>query len=189
MTTVQAKIQGLLTLLLLRSEPGVLSAFEKIWNTNELLASFDGINYTLPLPEGERLKPSTPWPHVDQSPHLLGLQCIQGILNFAPNGPQDGGLVVLAGSQNFNEAYFKSHSKEKNPAWGTVPDDWHGFSPEEVEWFKERGAKEVKVCADPGDLIVWDSRCVHWNVLPQTGQTRSIVCECMPGFEERFFLL
>ncbi|KAF2163272.1 hypothetical protein M409DRAFT_57565 [Zasmidium cellare ATCC 36951] len=153
-----------------RLEPGVLAAFEKIWGTNELLASFDGINYTLQLPEGQR-KPSTPWPHVDQSPHLLGLQCIQGIINFAPNGPNDGGLVVLKRSQALNDTYFKTHSKDKKAKWGTVPDDWHGFDPEEVDWYKERGAEEVKVCADPGDLIVWDSRTVHWNVLPQSEQT------------------
>jgi hypothetical protein len=34
-----------------RLEPGVLSAFEKIWNTSNLLVSFDGINLTLPLPQ------------------------------------------------------------------------------------------------------------------------------------------
>lgn len=138
--------------------------------------SFDGINYTLPLPEGKRM-PSTPWPHVDQNPHVQGLHCAQGIINFAPNGPDDGGLVVLKGSHALNEAYFKTHSKEKNPKCGTVPDDWHGFDPEEVEWFKERGAEQVKVCADAGDLIVWDSRTVHWNTLPQSDQKRSIVCE------------
>ncbi|KXT02654.1 hypothetical protein AC578_1140 [Pseudocercospora eumusae] len=160
-----------------RLEPGVLAAFEKIWGTKELLASFDGINYTLPLPESDR-KPSTPWPHVDQSPHLLGLQCIQGIINFAPNGPNDGGLVVLKGSQALCEQYFKCHSKDKKEKWGLVPDDWHGFDPEEVQWFKDRGAEEVKVCAAPGDLIVWDSRTVHWNVLPQSDQTRSIVYAC-----------
>lgn len=153
----------------------MLEAFERIWGTKELLASFDGINHTLPLPEGKRL-PSTPWPHMDQNPHLQGLQCAQGIINFAPNGPEDGGLVVLKGSQKLTETFFKTHSMEKKAKWGTVPDDWNGFDPEEVAWFKERGAEEIKVCVDPGDLIVWDSRTVHWNVLPQSDQTRSIVC-------------
>lgn len=163
-----------------RLEPGVLKAFEKIWGTDELLASFDGINYTLPLPEGQRV-PSTPWPHMDQNPHLLGLQCIQGIINFAPNGIKDGGLVVLKGSQALSEEYFQTHSKDKNPKWGAVPPDWHGFDDAEVQWFKDRGAEEIKVCAEPGDLIVWDSRTVHWNVLPESDQTRSIICKSRHG--------
>lgn len=27
-----------------------------------------------------------------------------------------------------------------------------------MEWLKEKGCEWVKLCAEPGDLIVWDSR-------------------------------
>jgi len=128
------------------SEQSIIDTFAKVWGTNELLVSFDGMNLTLPSSD---LKPSTPWPHVDQNPNRKGMQCVQGILNLAPNGPDDGGLVVLKGSHRQNEAFFKTHPETEGAGtWGSA--DWHGFNEEEVGWFKSRGCEEVKVCAGPG---------------------------------------
>ncbi|KAF2031074.1 hypothetical protein EK21DRAFT_111317 [Setomelanomma holmii] len=150
-----------------RTEPAVIDAFERLWGTRELLVSFDGMNLTLPSTD---LKPSTPWPHVDQNPNSKGMQCVQGILNLAPNGPDDGGLVVLKGSHKVNETFFKLHPETKGAGtWGSF--DWHGFNEEEVDWFKDRGCEEIKVCAEPGDLILWDSRQIHYNKVPSTQNT------------------
>lgn len=164
------------TFALLNREPGVLAAFAKIWGTENLLSSFDGINLTLPAP-GKSRAPSTPWEHVDQSPHLKGMQCIQGILNLCPNKEQDGGLVVLKGSHKLCERFFEVHGTEKKPEWGVVPDDWHGFDGTERKWFESNGAVEVKVNCEPGDLLLWDSRTVHWNVRPMSEQIRAVFCK------------
>ncbi|KAJ0120119.1 uncharacterized protein J7T55_000973 [Diaporthe amygdali] len=155
-----------------RMEPTILNAYAKLWQTEDLLVSFDGANLTLPTKDRE---PVGAWPHVDQSPHRKGLQCVQGILNLAPNGPKDGGLIVLKGSSALNEAFFKTHDTERE-TWG--PADWFGFKPEEVEWFKERGCEAIKVCAEPGDLILWDSRTVHYNCLPESDAVRSVLYMC-----------
>lgn len=88
------------------SEPTIIQAFAKVWETPDLLVSFDGANLT--LPHGAR-QANAAWPHVDQSPRRRGLQCVQGLLNLAPNGPRDGGLIVLRGSSLLNEAFFKAH--------------------------------------------------------------------------------
>ncbi len=61
-----------------------------------------------------------------------------------------------------------------------VPDDWHGFDEEEMKWFEERGCVATKVCAEAGDLIVWDSRTVHYNMLPEGGKSRAVICEFGP---------
>lgn len=159
-----------------RLEPGALDAFSKIWNTDELLVSFDGINMTLPLPSSTRPKAAR-WPHQDQDSKIRGFQCAQGIINLIDNGPKDGGLVVMKGSHKFNDEFFKSHSMEKKEAWGKVPDDWHGFDDEEVQWFEDKGCEIIKVCCEAGDLIVWDSRTVHYNVLPEGEKTRAVICE------------
>ncbi|KAH7398788.1 hypothetical protein DE146DRAFT_504849 [Phaeosphaeria sp. MPI-PUGE-AT-0046c] len=157
-----------------RTEPGVIDAFEKLWGTRDLLVSFDGMNLTLPSAD---LKPSTPWPHVDQNPKRKGMQCVQGILNLAPNGPDDGGLVVLKGSHNANETFFKLHPESAGAGtWGSM--DWHGFNEKEVEWFKNRGCEEIKVCAEPGDLILWDSRQIHYNKVPSTQNVRAVMYIC-----------
>ena len=153
-------------------EPKVIEAFAKLWGTDKLLVSFDGMNLTLPVASSTL---EEPWPHVDQSPNRKGLQCVQGILNFAPNGPKDGGLVVMRGSHKLNEKFFGTHKVVGRKTWG--PDDWFPFEQSEVAWFKEKGCELIKVCAEPGDLILWDSRTVHYNVLPESMNVRALICK------------
>lgn len=47
-----------------------------------------------------------------------------------------------------------------------------------MRWFLDRGCEVVKVCADPGDLVLWDSRTVHYNCLPESEAVRSVLCTC-----------
>lgn len=58
-----------------------------------------------------------------------------------------------------------------------MPNDWYGFGGDEVASFEERGCELIKVEAKAGDLIVWDSRTVHYNVLPEGDKTRAVICE------------
>lgn len=88
------------------SEPAIIDAFAKVWETRDLLVSFDGANLTLPHAERQT---NAAWPHVDQSPKRKGLQCVQGLLNLTQNGPRDGGLIVVKGSSRLNETFFKAH--------------------------------------------------------------------------------
>lgn len=113
-------------------------------------------------------------------PLRKGMQCVQGILNLAPNGPKDGGLIVFKKSSKLNELFFKTHTVKDGNTWG--PADWHGFSQEDVDWFQAKGCEKIKVCADPGDLVLWDSRTVHYNVLPETDNTRAVMCKHRPLF-------
>ena len=48
----------------IRSEEGVVSSFEKVYNDNDLIVSFDAINYG--FANRTNLKPNNPWPHQDQ---------------------------------------------------------------------------------------------------------------------------
>lgn len=51
-----------------RTEPAIVEVFEKLWETNELICSFDGLNV---FPPREDLSWS-PWPHCDQNPERKG---------------------------------------------------------------------------------------------------------------------
>ncbi|GAA5883761.1 hypothetical protein JCM8547_004617, partial [Rhodosporidiobolus lusitaniae] len=57
--------------------------------------------------------------------------------------------------------------------------DWHPFQEEEMKWFTERGCELIKVCADPGDLIVWDSCTIHQNKPPSGTRDRIVTYVCM----------
>lgn len=43
-----------------------------------------------------------------------------------------------------------------------------------MSWFQARGIEPVKVLAEPGDLIVWDSRTIHWGGEPEPGKSNTI---------------
>ncbi|KAJ5279619.1 hypothetical protein N7478_004991 [Penicillium angulare] len=151
-----------------RLEPKVLEAFAKIWGTDELLVSFDGLNITLPN------KPTrAPWPHVDQSPLRRGLHCIQGIINLSHAGPEDGSLILLPKSNALSDEFFDTQVDPST--WQER--DFRFFSEEEMEWYQARGVKPMKVLAEPGDLILWDSRTAHWGgePTPQSNTIRTVI--------------
>ncbi|KAJ5356552.1 Phytanoyl-CoA dioxygenase [Penicillium concentricum] len=143
-----------------RMEPKILDAFAKIWGTDELLVSFDALNITLP---NRKDKPAQkPWPHVDQSPMRRGLHCVQGVINLSHAGPEDGSLMVFPRSNKATEGFFDT---ETDPStWEQK--DIRNFNLEEIQWFEDHGMKPHKVLAEPGDLLVWDSRTVHWGGEP-----------------------
>lgn len=163
-----------------RMEPKVIETFEKLWETDELVVSFDGQNITLP-----RQKDITwsPWPHCDQSPHRKGMQCVQGLINYAPNGPNDGGLIVMKGSSKLFDQFF-SETREQDDHEDKPPEeenfkDLFIFKEEDVKWFEKRGCEMIKVNLDPGDLVLWDSRTMHYACFPQGDIIRTVQYVCM----------
>lgn len=143
-----------------RMEPGVLSAFATLWGTEDLLVSFDALNVTFPNRKDKPRK--APWPHIDQSPLRKGLQCAQGVINLSHAGPEDGGLLVYHGSHLLTEEFFETQTDKST--WEVR--DGYSFTEEQVKWYTDRGIKTHKVCAEPGDLIIWDSRTIHWGTEP-----------------------
>ena len=154
------------------SEPGVIEPFAQLWNTDELLVSFDAPNITLP---GRTDVDGAPWPHVDQSPTRKGLVCVQGIVNLSPAGPHDGGLQLFTGSSELFEQFFAEHPLQPKPEGAPGQVDWYGFTDADVQWFTDRGCERVKVEADPGDVIIWDSRTVHYSSQPASDVVRTIL--------------
>lgn len=100
------------------------------------------------------LPPNKPWPHQDQDPAKPDFRCLQGLVNLLENGPDDGGLIVCPGGHLLSAEFHKAMADEERiPAW--TP-EWYGFTQNGMKWLAEKGLEWVKVCAEPGDLIVWD---------------------------------
>jgi len=143
-----------------RMEPGVLAPFNTLWGTDKLLASFDSLNVTFP---NRKDRPErSAWQHIDQSPLRRGLHCVQGIINLSHAGPEDGGLLVYPGSHLLNDEFFDTQTDKST--W--TRDDTFLFDDAQLSWFTTRGIKPHKVCAEVGDLILWDSRTVHYGKEP-----------------------
>lgn len=97
-------------------------------------------------------------------------------MNLNPCGPNDGGLIVCKGGHLVSQAFHVAMADEERiPAW--TP-EWYGFTTAGMKWLADQGLEWVKVCADPGDLIVWDSRTPHYNVPTQTQQDRFAIYTC-----------
>lgn len=53
-----------------------------------------------------------------------------------------------------------------------------------MKWLADHGSEWVKVCAEPGDLIVWDSRVPHYNLPPEGKNDRLAVYTCFMPVNE-----
>jgi hypothetical protein len=134
-----------------RSEPGVYSAFEKVYDTEDLIVSFDAVGFG--FPNRKDLPANKPWPHQDQNPEKPGFRCLQGLVNMLPNGPSDGGLIVCKGGHHLSEEFHEEFKDEKDRIWAWTP-EWYGFTDAGMKWLEGKGMKWEKICAEPGDLLL-----------------------------------
>ncbi|KIW88821.1 uncharacterized protein Z519_10305 [Cladophialophora bantiana CBS 173.52] len=163
-----------------RLEPKIVEIFERLWGNKELLTSFDGMNISLPRRKDLHW---SPWPHCDQNPNRKGMQAVQGLLNFAPNGPKDGGLVLMKGSSKLFDEFFSQKRENFNHEDAPPPElkymDLFLFNDKDVQWFKDKGCELVKINMEPGDFVLWDSRTMHYAEFPMGEQIRHVQYICM----------
>jgi len=140
----------------LRLLPRVKAAFSAIWNTDDLIVSFDGGNAFRPWTYTRSWLTIGGWYHVDQNATKsggVGRVCIQGFVTLLDATGDTGGLVVVPGSHKQHSAMCLRSKKAK--AMGD-------YIPVPVgDPILEKGA--CLICARAGDLVLWDSRTVHCN--------------------------
>ena len=138
----------------IRGEPKVKEAFSKIWSTTDLLVSMDCVIAWRPWwTKSSWETPKTENMHLDQNPfHKPGLETVQGMVPLYPVTKEVGGLGVVPFSHT-----EKVHKvvKEKYPYFERRS-DWCVFR-DRCECTKEN----ILLLAQPGDLILWDSRLIH----------------------------
>jgi hypothetical protein len=143
----------------IRSEPGVVSIFEQVYATNDIIVSFDAINYG--FSNRTNLPANKPWPHQDQDPEKPGFRCLQGLVNLLPNGPNDGGLIVCKGGHQISAKFHEAlKDEERIPAW---TNEWYGFTDRGMAWLKDAGLEWIKVEAEPGDLLLCEYSRNFWT--------------------------
>jgi hypothetical protein len=143
----------------LRSIPNVKKAFAKIWGTDELLTSFDGVSLWRPWNINPTWKTESgqSWFHIDQHPITRpGKQCIQGLVNLLPTSKDIGGNVVVPGSHRF----FKNIPSEYKERLSKLPlgIDHFRFPNDDPKLSSE---KPLMCHMEPGDMLLWDSRTIH----------------------------
>ncbi|CAF1065447.1 unnamed protein product [Adineta ricciae] len=136
-----------------RGNPNVKKVFSEIWNSDELFVSFDGAGCFRDWHLNPDWKTDSGWYHCDQNPFQKPQRCsVQGLVALTDNDESTGGLVIVPGShERFVDLQF---TVDERAVWGDY-----------VNIPSELAAQihPILVKCKAGDLVVWDSRCVHCN--------------------------
>lgn len=157
--------------------PKVKQAFSYIWNTQDLLVSFDAGNAFRPWKINRSWLTEGNWWHVDQNSckgaHRRGMVCVQGLVTFYDVTRESGGLCVIPGSHIFHDEFCK-----RSPSSKLMHD--YVYIPEDDPVMKVNSP--VIIGAKAGDLVLWDSRLVHCNtpsplatLPPSTGEESKLI--------------
>ncbi len=141
-----------------RMLPAVRKAFGAIWNTDDLIVSYDAGNVFRPWKFDENWLTHGGWWHVDQNclkgKSRQGLVCVQGVVTYYDATEDTGGLCVIPGSHKHHEELCARTAMAKT---------MHDFVPVKRDDPLLQNGDAILVCAKAGDLILWDSRTVHCN--------------------------
>lgn len=140
----------------LRSHRRIRRAFEQIWETRDLITSMDAFICWRPWnkvrePKDGFQEPCVEGFHVDQSPKKRGFHCVQGMIVLNEVTDESGGLRVIRGTHTDR---VQDYIEKKYKAYG----DWCELRNEDP-LVKFSDWELLK--AQPGDLILWDSRLIH----------------------------
>ena len=132
---------------LARTNSKIINIFKELWNTNELVTSFDGCCYYPSDYDGE---PHF-WTHSDQSSRKKGLHCYQSFLSLTNNSERT--LVLYKASHLLHEHYFTTMKIDE-------PRDWNILDQNYVQNIIQ---DQLYLDVKEGDLVIWDSRTFHQN--------------------------
>lgn len=141
-----------------RTNPKIISIFEQIYQTQDLLVSFDGFSFLLPpeLSPTDKNFEKEKWYHFDQSLKRKQFECIQGWVNGFDTNHGDATLDVIIGSHNLHQYYDQIH-KEDTKDWVQIHD---------TTFFTSNGCIEHRIVCPKGSLVLWDSRTAHCGAKP-----------------------
>jgi len=98
------------------------------------------------------------WLHMDQSPNRNDFECIQAWVTAEDVGPGDGTLTVLEGSHKLHAEFAKQFGLNNDKNYRS---DWLKLTPEQDQWYEDKGCKKIAVECPKGSMVLWDSRTVH----------------------------
>jgi len=131
----------------IRTNPKVQEIFKKLWQTEDLVVSFDGTCY---IPKTWE-KIDTIWTHSDQAPTINKLACYQGFVSLTDN--KERTLVVYDKTHLIHHKYFKLKHN-------TSTENWQRIDKKDVA---EAEILKRILPVPAGALVLWDSRTFHQN--------------------------
>ena len=133
---------------LVRTNPKIVNIFKELWETDELVTSFDGCCYYPKEYKGS----DKYWTHTDQSSRKKGVHCYQSFVSLTNNVERT--LQVYEGSNLLHEDYFETFNIDEPRDWSVI----------DIEYIKTILDSQKVLSVNAGDLVVWDSRTFHQNL-------------------------
>ena len=158
-----------------RQNPKVKEVFSKIWNTEDLIVSFDGASIYI-LDKPNRVQNS--WFHVDQSYTRNNFECIQSWINAYDTNEGDATLVILENSHNYHSGFQKEFEITDKKDWFKLQNK------EQYDYYINNNCLEKRIKCPKGYGVFWDSRLVHYGnpvekTSPDNYNYRCVVYICM----------
>ena len=131
----------------IRTRPQVQDIFKALWNTDELVVSFDGCCYI----SKNSIRRDNCWTHTDQAPSADGLRCYQGFVALTEN--KERTLIVYEGTHKIHKQYFENKGIKSSKNWQLI-------DRKDLPAMKD---KRRIMHIPAGALVLWDSRVFHQN--------------------------
>ena len=133
---------------LVRTNEKIINVFKDLWQTDELVTSFDGACYY----PTDYICSERYWTHTDQSSRKKGIHCYQSFISLTNN--EERTLQLYKGSNLLHEDYFIKMNIDS-------PSDWNIIDPSYINNIINT---QVNLKVNAGDLVIWDSRTFHQNL-------------------------
>ena len=142
----------------LRQNIKIVEIFAHFWDCNmkNLLVSFDGLSFNIPPEKTKRgwFRGNT-WYHTDQSYKRNDFECIQSWITGLDIENQDATLTFYEKSHTFHKEFADTFPDCKTPK------DWYKLTPEQEQFYIDKGCKKRFIKCPKGSLVFWDSRTIH----------------------------
>ena len=141
----------------IRQNPAVVNVFRTLWDTDDLVTSFDGLSVHFP-PESTgkgwyRGADTGDWLHCDQSFSNNELECYQAWVTPVDVNRGDATLIYLEKSHLYHSRFAKKFKGTK----GKLP-AWYKLTEEDILKYTEKyGCKLRKVVCSAGSIVLWDT--------------------------------
>lgn len=152
----------------LRQNENIINIFSEIWNTKDLLTSFDGLSISLPPETTNRgWNRGEEWFHTDQCYRRNNFECVQGLVNLYDVNDGDATLRVLDRSHLFHEDFQKKFKITRNA-------DWLMLNSDQKEFYLNYLGNDSDICikGGKGSMFLWDSRTIHQGYAPLKTRTK-----------------
>ena len=145
----------------------VKKVFARVWGTEKLLTSMDGIAISEPPEMGNVPFADKHRLHLDQCWNRPGLHAYQGSVYLNGQGEEDHCLQVLSHSHKHFKEFFEYQQKMNKRRFG---DKFTLLNQPDVRWFMSQGCSHLRIPVSQGSVLLWDSRLVHDGAAPIEGR-------------------